>query len=1132
MPASVDSACVAGLLDLLRTCGIWRASVRYGYAFGALAESGNLCDHGNPASRLWTRAELDRVVTIFSDAWSRLVADAGCQSTCVPSHATDKSRSSKSDPSAKYAKNGDDLESNGKPTSKRSADELRAAMEEAMLQKARGSPPSLLGCKSTADAERLVESAVRGFFDQDLLAASRQLIGNATGSFGLVLSTSVDAKRELVLAARGQTMSIAFYPQLGCALFGSEAAATKAGLGVDGDEIDEDDLGEGTSKGWRSISPSKRVAPSSEQTSGASGGSSGGSMGGSSTSGSFSGRSWKRTRSMFMRRFGLEEGFRFDLDDVNGEVVLLRWGDHDPAHPPMVINARPNSRKLMPMTEVMTYGGKQRPKALYAANYLEGRFGPLHPFMQRTLRLGNNPLVEPIPPMGGADPVGRDLADVPDVLRRIQQDWNDPSHSLNRLTAFTLQQRLRKRLMAHEKGTHDGSLDLLISGCEVSLWVGEQFAADMHRAFPKLKIVCISANKLLGQLGQGFPTPQIGFSFHEQSHDLTESCVLLLSHSGGTFATLNACNLLKGCTSNIFCVTSEWDTQVARAVRTGKPGSANLYTEWKVASYIFTTFCGLRPAEPCSLTVAATHQLLTQLLLYLMYATRYYDKDHPLLGGSFFRMEEVQELESLNLNTLGNLAALASPDDPTRKQLVKQAKVWSAHILEGPIAWILSALYILATVTVGYTPLSAAALAIKFAITGVWGWGWGGTDGIAGGDAHADPLKYCVGLADAFLYAFLPWLMTVLLRLVQGRPWHHRVAGRALLIGDIPWVAQSLEAFVSKLFALSYSIASLSVSSGNPTDHLVHRHTHRVVRGGLLAVGRPDGRLNALATAENTVCLSVNQASSIQNMGVTCESLTLGHNPYKLSLSASAIFLPTTRKQFFSEWTLGSKLSRGVSAGAMLGLLSDASPMKRKDFVPDEERPKEQERIHQFDKIPPLTTEAFIGEWMLRDPELREEPNSTLMERQAFVQSLYEGRMASLERFVSFLICFHAMGKRVQDFWPRVSCGMLGYDMSRSHSIMRIATTASPVSGSEVRFKMLELAEDTRQKWAVKTLQVFFRLMKYERGLSEMERLKKENASLQMDMLRRQAELPKEKEGDAFLGLVTDAAQGTSAIAR
>ena len=34
----------------------------------------------------------------------------------------------------------------------------------------------------------------------------------------------------------------------------------------------------------------------------------------------------------------------------------------------------------------------------------------------------------------------------------------------------------------------------------------------------------------------------------------------------------------------------------------------------------------------------------------------------------------------------------------------------------------------------------------------------------------------------------------MLLRLLQGRPILHRVAGRSLLIGDVPWVAQSLEA--------------------------------------------------------------------------------------------------------------------------------------------------------------------------------------------------------------------------------------------------------------------------------------------------------------------------------------------------
>ena len=118
---------------------------------------------------------------------------------------------------------------------------------------------------------------------------------------------------------------------------------------------------------------------------------------------------------------------------------------------------------------------------------------------------------------------------------------------------------------------------------------------------------------------------------------------------------------------------------------------------------------------------------------------------------------------------------------------------------------------------------------------------------------------------------------------------------------DVPWVAQSLEAYTSKLFALSYSIATIAVSSGNPADHLVHRHTHRVVRGALLAVGRPDGRLNALSAAENTVCLSVNQASSIQNFGVTCESITVGHNPSRMPLTAKNLFLPRQRPLFFSE---------------------------------------------------------------------------------------------------------------------------------------------------------------------------------------------------------------------------------------
>ena len=63
------------------------------------------------------------------------------------------------------------------------------------------------------------------------------------------------------------------------------------------------------------------------------------------------------------------------------------------------------------------------------------------------------------------------------------------------------------------------------------------------------------------------------------------------------------------------------------------------------------------------------------------------------------------------------------------------------------------------------------------------------------------------------------------------------------------------------------------------------------------------------------------------------------------------------------------------------------------------------------------------------------------------------------------------MGKAVQDFWPWVSCGLLGYDMSRSQSIMRVATTASPVSGMEVRERMLAIRSETRRTHAATRIQ-------------------------------------------------------------
>ena len=74
---------------------------------------------------------------------------------------------------------------------------------------------------------RLVKTACSAFIYGDLLRAALELMAGAQGSFGLVLSHSLDAEKDVVIASRGQTMSVAFYPSLGCVAFGSEAAATK-----------------------------------------------------------------------------------------------------------------------------------------------------------------------------------------------------------------------------------------------------------------------------------------------------------------------------------------------------------------------------------------------------------------------------------------------------------------------------------------------------------------------------------------------------------------------------------------------------------------------------------------------------------------------------------------------------------------------------------------------------------------------------------------------------------------------------------------------------------------------------------------------------------------------------------------
>jgi len=127
--------------------------------------------------------------------------------------------------------------------------------------------------------------------------------------------------------------------------------------------------------------------------------------------------------------------------------------------------------------------------------------------------------------------------------------------------------------------------------------------------------------------------------------------------------------------------------------------------------------------------------------------------------------------------------------------------------------------------------------------------------------------------------------------------------------------------------------------------------------------------------------------------------------------------------------------------------------------------------------------EPYIGAWMTRRAKYVGLSTDELMRRQQLVQILSETRFDAMQRLCSFFVLFHAMGKSVADWWPRFSFGMLRYDMSRSQSIMRVATTASPVTGMEVRERMVEIQAMTRRCQAASSIQRIYRAVRLKRWI-------------------------------------------------
>ncbi|MEM8676744.1 MAG: hypothetical protein AAGF83_23270 [Cyanobacteria bacterium P01_G01_bin.67] len=488
------------------------------------------------------------------------------------------------------------------------------------------------------------------------------------------------------------------------------------------------------------------------------------------------------------------------------------------------------------------------------------------------------------------DPVEVDLQSIPQILHEIKISWENPT-SLNRRSADYLIYLLTEKVQRFENRQQRmfkaglisrirkmPSVDLLITGEENSLWLGEKFAQDLRVVFPLLNIATMPANEVLQQLDQSFAELNLS----------KDSLVMAITQSGQTFSTVQVINIFdhlssQGIIGELFIFTGEISSFINSTQ--GKGGlttvshSNFLDKNNSHRSRIFVNGSGRRTAEPSTVTVAAAGQTLTELLLYIARQMRNdFPRSHPLgmtLTAESLRVLAMMKEDFLNKNLLqiiGTNSKGESHNSNIKKDLFNSSRHWANHVTETPLAWAIHALYTFISVgwaiPFGHTiPIVKTLSALIFKLVNL-------------PTAVTDFLGPVINIADIAVYIFGAWLWTLAIRYFQGRQLFARTGNRTLVIGDVPWVNQLLEAYVSKLFSLSYGIASIEVHSANPQNHLLHAYGHRVVRGTLIWLGIPDGRRSKQQqAAENAVIMTGKQANGIKNFNIGAEIIAVGHNP-------------------------------------------------------------------------------------------------------------------------------------------------------------------------------------------------------------------------------------------------------------
>ncbi len=478
----------------------------------------------------------------------------------------------------------------------------------------------------------------------------------------------------------------------------------------------------------------------------------------------------------------------------------------------------------------------------------------------------DNPYLETKPSAPACDHVLAEMTDIPSVLEGIRRDWGDPA-SLNRRTARAFATRFLDSASDWAAQQHgravpslNAELDLLVLGVENSLYLGERFVDDLRRIFPYLNAGTVDA---------------VRYCDDPQRYSVGPATITLaISHSGQTFNTLDAVRFIEALRAldkagPVFVMTGEADTLMAAAVGQSVRSDA----PWM--ERVFATGAGWRTAEPATVTTAATHATLTQLLLRLARDVQTRSNDSVCFGFAA-RNDDLDKLDALDQLTVRRAEAIFGRttegwnlDTAERVALKREGRYLASLLTEPALVFIATAVHLFVMLWLGWNPVLGGNALLHTATD------WSVLDL---GSPFGEMLL--AGLQAAY-FLFAAVLFTLILRGLQRRPlWDRVFVGRSLVIGDEPYVKDLLAQYVSKLFSLAYEFAGfVGIHAADArSGELLHLYGHRITRGLVLFLGLPDGRWPGRERAEAAVCMTSSQARGVQSMGAGALVVGVGHN--------------------------------------------------------------------------------------------------------------------------------------------------------------------------------------------------------------------------------------------------------------